>query len=54
MNNETVLIILTIAGILLFPILTLGCVLIYYGHPLLGTLAIVVSIIRFFRHLFFE
>jgi len=37
---------LTLIGILVAPIFTFGCVLIYFDHPILGIIAIVVSIIR--------
>ena len=36
---------ITLIGIILFPIFTLGCVLIYYGHPILGIVALIVSLI---------
>jgi hypothetical protein len=35
---------LCLIGIFLFPIFTLGCVLIHYNHPILGLIAIVVSL----------
>lgn len=37
----------TIIGIFEFPKFTLGCVLVHYGHPLLGVVAIVVSILTY-------
>lgn len=43
---ETILaVLLTFLGGFLFPMFTLGCVLIHYNHPILGTIFIVVSII---------
>jgi len=37
---------LVLIGIVLFPIFTLGCVLIHYGHPYLGCTAIAASILE--------
>jgi len=34
---------LTLIGIFLCPIFTFGCVLIHYDHPILGIIAIIVS-----------
>jgi len=36
--------ILAFFGIFFYPIFTLGAVLIYYDHPILGIIAIVVSL----------
>lgn len=38
-------ILLTFFGALLFPMFTLGCVLVHYGHTILGIILIVISII---------
>lgn len=38
------LIVLCLIGIFVAPIFTLGCVLIHYGHPILGIIAIFVSL----------
>lgn len=38
-------IIFTIIGIVLFPIFTLGAVLIHYQHPILGAFAIIISVL---------
>ena len=40
-----ILITLTLIGIFLGPVLTLGCVLIYFGHPILGGIAVAYFII---------
>lgn len=40
------LIFLTLIGIFICPVLTFGCVLIYYDHPVLGIIAIAYSILR--------
>lgn len=37
---------LTIIGIFMFPIFTLGCVLIHYNHEILGMIAIFYSILK--------
>lgn len=36
----------TLIGIFTYPVFTLGCVLINFGHPILGVVAIVYSIFR--------
>jgi len=36
----------TLLGILFCPVFTLGCVLVHYDHPLLGILAIAISLLR--------
>jgi len=36
---------LTLLGIIFWPELTLGCVLIHYDHPLLGIIAIVFAVL---------
>lgn len=38
---------LTLIGLMCFPRFTLGCILVYYNHPLLGTIAIVLSLIEY-------
>jgi hypothetical protein len=35
---------LCLIGIIFFPVFTLGCVLIHYDHPILGVIAIIISI----------
>jgi len=37
---------LTLLGIFLFPVFTLGCVLIHYNHPILGVIAIIYSLFK--------
>ncbi len=37
---------LTIIGVLTYPIFTLGCVLIHYNHPILGILIIIYSVCK--------
>ena len=37
---------LLLIGIILCPDFTLGCLLIYNDHPLLGTIALIISIFR--------
>lgn len=39
--------ILTLIGIILFPIATLGFVLMYFGHPVLALIAFISSIRSF-------
>lgn len=39
--------ILVFLGIIFFPVLTLGCILVHYGHPFLGIVAIIVSFLNF-------
>ena len=38
--------IFALIGIFCFPIFTLGCVLIHYGHDILGFIAILISITK--------
>lgn len=38
--------IICLIGIFLFPIFTLGCVLMYYDHYVLGMIALVISLFR--------
>lgn len=38
--------IITLIGILFFPIFTLGCVLIHFDHPVLGLIAIIISLFK--------
>lgn len=40
------LIIITLIGVYCFPIFTLGCVLIHYGHPVLGIIIIIYSLFK--------
>lgn len=41
------MIFLTFLGILIAPIFTFGCVLFHYNHPVLGVLAIIVSVLKY-------
>ncbi len=38
---------LTLIGILFAPVFTLGVILIYYDHPFLGILALIISVAKF-------
>lgn len=38
---------LALIGILWFPRFTLGCTLIHYDHPILGTISILLAIIEY-------
>ena len=40
-----ILVVLTLVGIFIAPVLTLGCVLIHFGHPVLGGIAVAYFII---------
>ena len=42
----TLLKILCLLGIITFPIITFGCVLIYFNHPILGAIALIVGILH--------
>ncbi len=42
----TLLCFMTILGIFFRPVFTFGCVLIYYEHPLLGVLALLISMFK--------
>lgn len=42
-------VVLIILGTLACPIFTLGCVLIAVGHPGLGTFAILISLLEWFK-----
>lgn len=44
--NHTILISLATIGICICPKFTLGCVLVYFNHEVLGVLAIVLSLIN--------
>lgn len=46
MIQTIILTILTLVGIWKFPVFTLGCILIHYEHPVLGIIAIIVSIVN--------
>jgi len=46
MFQTIILIILTLIGVKTYPIFTLGCVLIHYNHPILGTIIIIYSIFK--------
>jgi len=48
MHFSFIVIIFIFVGIFLFPIFTLGCVLFAAGHPILGTIAIVISLLKAF------
>lgn len=41
--------ILTLIGIFIDPVFTLGCVLIHFDYPLLGTVAILYSILKDYK-----
>lgn len=38
---------ITLIGIIIAPCFTLGAVLVYYDHPILGVIALIISVIRF-------
>lgn len=41
---------LTLIGLFICPVFTLGAILCHYGHGFLGAIAIIYSIIRYFKN----